>query len=356
MRLRARYGNETVMIGQSLTLQSTLSELKSDLAKALPSLDSSDLVKIKMGFPPKFVTNQEADSLAQCGVKDGDQLLVEVEKSAAVGGGERAETASSKTTGQDDAKSFSFGTGRVTQQSTVAPPIASSTTSDTNANVRPAQPPSTTDEIVPVSEGFLLVRKMKDDNSCLFHSLSYLLAKNSTPSSLRKIISTTILSHPHLYTTPLLGRPPAEYATWIESANSWGGAIELSIFAAHFETEIVSVDVSNLRVDRFGEGSGYTRVAILFYSGIHYDAVAVNPVGPEPGVEAFDETVFSGEAKMKEVVEAAVELAKVWKSKRKFTDLGKFTLKCSVCKEGLVGQKEAQRHAMELGHASFEEY
>lgn len=35
------------------------------------------------------------------------------------------------------------------------------------------------------------------------------------------------------------------------------------------------------------------------------------------------------------------------------TDTANFTLKCEICKKGLIGQKEAQSHAMQTGHAAF---
>lgn len=66
----------------------------------------------------------------------------------------------------------------------------------------------------------------------------------------------------------LLSRPPADYISTILRSNSWGGAIELSIFAAHFGTEIRSIDVQTGRVDRFGEDAGYETFVLLVYSGI----------------------------------------------------------------------------------------
>jgi ubiquitin thioesterase OTU1 len=49
-------------------------------------------------------------------------------------------------------------------------------------------------------------------------------------------------------------------------------------------------------------------------------------------------------------------LASKLRQLRKFTDLANFTLKCGICKKGLVGQKDAQAHAIETGHAQFTEY
>lgn len=41
---------------------------------------------------------------------------------------------------------------------------------------------------------------------------------------------------------------------------------------------------------------------------------------------------------------------------KQFTDVGKFTLRCTACQLGLVGQAQAQKHAQETGHVNFSEY
>jgi ubiquitin thioesterase OTU1 len=45
--------------------------------------------------------------------------------------------------------------------------------------------------------------------------------------------------------------PPPKYIDTISKPTSWGGAIELSILAKHYNTEIASVDVETGRIDRF---------------------------------------------------------------------------------------------------------
>ncbi len=39
-----------------------------------------------------------------------------------------------------------------------------------------------------------------------------------------------------------------------------------------------------------------------------------------------------------------------------YTNVSKFTLRCSACQQGLVGAHEAQDHARQTGHTGFEEY
>ncbi len=129
--------------------------------------------------------------------------------------------------------------------------------------------------------------------------------------------------------------------SWIRQANSWGGAIELAIFSEYYQTgttfhydfvlivEIVSVDVSTCRMDRFGEGK-YKQVVFVLYSGIHYDALALSPsLGAS---QEFDQTSFDiTDPCLPEYFEAAVKLAGEWKKQHKFTDLSNFTLKCAIC-------------------------
>ena len=51
------------------------------------------------------------------------------------------------------------------------------------------------------------------------------------------------------------------------------------------------VDTQHLRLDRFGEAEGFTERALLIYSGIHYDALALLPY---PTASAsVDKTIFS---------------------------------------------------------------
>ena len=86
--------------------------------------------------------------------------------------------------------------------------------------------------------------------------------------------------------------PPAQYIATISKPTSWGGAIELSILAAHYGTEIASIDVETGRVDHFapGENSTANNRAILIYSGIHYDAASLAPMPDAP--DEWHQTLF----------------------------------------------------------------
>lgn len=78
--------------------------------------------------------------------------------------------------------------------------------------------------------------------------------------------------------------PTAKYIATISNPNSWGGAIELGILAAHYRTEIASIDVETGRIDHFspGESESTTMRCILIYSGIHYDAASLAPTADAP--------------------------------------------------------------------------
>jgi hypothetical protein len=75
---------------------------------------------------------------------------------------------------------------------------------------------------------------------------------------------------PALYTEEFLGRTNRDYCAWILKPEAWGGAIELSIFAEHYRTEICALDIQTLRKDLYGQGAGYKQRVLLVYDGLHY--------------------------------------------------------------------------------------
>lgn len=143
---------------------------------------------------------------------------------------------------------------------------------------------------VPQLEGVMVLRVMPDDNSCMFRALSSAVLGSALDgmTELRSVVAQTIQANPELYTKGLLEKEPSAYCRWIQREDSWGGGIELSILSQHFNVEICSINVQDLRIDKFNEGQP-TR-CILVYSGIHYDVCAVTPYsGAEP---EFDRKVF----------------------------------------------------------------
>jgi ubiquitin thioesterase OTU1 len=211
---------------------------------------------------------------------------------------------------------------------------------------------------VPQLDGQLVLRVMPDDNSCMFRALSSAVLGSALDgmTELRSVVAQTIQANPDLYTTGMLEKEPSAYCKWISREDSWGGGIELSILSQHFDIEIASVNVQDLRVDRFNEGKP-TR-CILVYSGIHYDVVAVTPFsGAEP---EFDRKVFdvvrTGDEEMDGgALEAAVQLCKELQSRHYFTDTHGFAVKCNQCGSTGRGQQWAVDHARSTGHGDFGE-
>ncbi|KAG9297561.1 hypothetical protein G9A89_007636 [Geosiphon pyriformis] len=171
------------------------------------------------------------------------------------------------------------------------------------------------------------------------------------PQRLREIIIDHVRKDPETYSDVILERSRDEYCTWIGKPNSWGGAIELSIFSAHYKTEIRSVDVGSGRIDRYGQGR-YDQCVYLIYSGIHYDALALTPT--LDAVPEYDQTIFKISDDY--VIKIALTIANKMKELHKYTYTAYFTLRCGECNTGIKGEKEATQHALQTGHTHFTEY
>ncbi|GAA5810659.1 hypothetical protein MFLAVUS_004085 [Mucor flavus] len=310
MRLRVRHAGGQVTLSDP-TPETTVLELKQYISKAL-ELQLTQGVEISGGYPPKPITNDTL-TLQHAGLKDGDTL---------------------------NARALD------------------------NVNTVPKQTTLKTirDGVVEMPTGFLTLRIMDDDNSCLFRSIGnlylyilslvYVLERDTTISSdLRKVIANKIRADPLTYSDATLGQPRDKYIDWIQKPTAWGGAIELAIFSSHFSIEIDSIDVQTGRIDKFGEGKYEERVLIV-YSGIHYDALALAPTVDSP--MEFDQTRFSVADNY--VLDASKELIDGLRKKHKYTDVANFTLKCEQCNTGLKGEKDAQEHAAATGHTHFTEY
>jgi len=91
-------------------------------------------------------------------------------------------------------------------------------------------------------------RIVEANDSCLFTSLA-LAFNNSYDNSkdLRNLVAARILSDPSFFTEAVLGKPPSAYAEWIKEPSSWGGAIEMMILSECLKSEIVAVDIMNIR-------------------------------------------------------------------------------------------------------------
>eukprot|EP00928_Gymnodinium_smaydae_P051596 TRINITY_DN35168_c0_g1_i1.p1 TRINITY_DN35168_c0_g1~~TRINITY_DN35168_c0_g1_i1.p1 ORF type:complete len:310 (+),score=69.60 TRINITY_DN35168_c0_g1_i1:68-931(+) len=211
-------------------------------------------------------------------------------------------------------------------------------------------------ETEPAGAGGSVVRRViESDNSCLFNAVGYVMEKKrGLGAHLRKVASDIISADPARYSEAFLAKTNAEYCAWIQKADSWGGAIELSVFSEHFKCEIAAFDICTKRRDLYGEGAGYGKRCMLIYDGIHYDALALAERKDAP--EESDTTIFeAGPAAEVAELKAAAFVAEQHAA-RQFTDTGNFTLRCLVCQQGLKGESEATAHAKATGHANFCEY
>jgi len=205
---------------------------------------------------------------------------------------------------------------------------------------------------LPGQEGYLQLRVVPDDNSCLFSALGVVFEGGiQGGQGLRKVVADAIRADPESYSDVILGQPREQYIQKIMQPNTWGGAIELSIFAKHYGTEISSFDVATGRCDRFGEGE-YDSRCLLVYSGIHYDAITLSPLESSP--PDFHATMFA--ASDDTILSHATTLVKQLQSRHYYTDTSTFDLRCGVCGEGIKGEKGAREHAVRTGHVEFGEY
>ncbi|KAE8654233.1 calcium-dependent protein kinase 9-like isoform 1 [Hibiscus syriacus] len=166
-----------------------------------------------------------------------------------------------------------------------------------------------------------------------------------------KVIAATVASDPTKYSEAFLGRPNAEYCSWILDSEKWGGAIELSILAYYYGREIAAYDPVVIYMEK-----KFSQRVMLIYDGLHYDALAMSPFDGAP--EEFDQTIFAvqKDKTIGPVEGLALNLVKDQQRKRSYTGNANFTLRCGVCQIGVVGQKEAVEHAQATGHVNFQEY
>ncbi|KAF2470469.1 OTU-domain-containing protein [Lindgomyces ingoldianus] len=206
---------------------------------------------------------------------------------------------------------------------------------------------------LPSHGGTVVLRVMPDDNSCMFRALGSAVLSSSLDSmtELRSMVAQAIQSDTEMYNEAVLQRTPDEYCKWIQYSDSWGGGIELSILSQEFDIEICSINVQDLRVDRFSEGK--SRRCILVYSGIHYDTIAFVPDDAANTDSDNDVKIFDSSDDV--LLEAARQLCGELKKKHYYTDTQRFDIKCNKCSWKGKGEMAAVEHATATGHSDFGE-
>ncbi|KAG5635866.1 hypothetical protein H0H81_009849 [Sphagnurus paluster] len=374
IRLRHPTGVATLQVSldsDEFTVQDLQQEIYA-VTKILPSRQN-----LKAGYPPHELTLIPELPIDSLGIKVGEQIIVSERPGAAA----RSSTV---------------------RQSQPAPAAAVQTRSPVSApspSPRPPQPQSISGPDYVETDGGVLIHRfmvvaqqvVPDDNSCLFSAVALLFEQSIDKApEMRKIVAQAIRDKPETYTEAILGyvrtsdpsaciimhdvthshlhtslliisnssMPPDKYIATILKPSTWGGAIELTILAAHYNTEIASVDVETGRIDHFAPGTGATggMRCVLVYSGIHYDAATLAPMPEAPG--EWHQAMFpvTSSDEQDPVMLAAKKLADVLRAKRAYTNTATFDLKCEVCGQGLKGEKGAREHAEQTGHVRFGEY
>ncbi|KAL8292889.1 hypothetical protein RQP46_000583 [Phenoliferia psychrophenolica] len=259
IRLRSPNGSSSLQLA---SLDCTLSDLKSAIHEAYPSIPQvrQDL---RIGFPPKVIptsTPNEA-TLESLGIKNGEPVILGELADSEAPRPPATKSAVAEIVRKGGPMSIAPSVSAVTPVVRALPPSAAAPSKSAAAGAV---------ESVEVDGGYLVLRVVPDDNSCLFHAVGLVLepGRVDAVAHLRSVVAKAILADPDTWSEAVLGRSPASYAATISQKDSWGGAIELSIFAAYAKREICSVDVLSGRVDRFGQGEGYDSQVLVVYSGI----------------------------------------------------------------------------------------
>ncbi|ESK94608.1 otu-like cysteine [Moniliophthora roreri MCA 2997] len=337
VRLRHPKGVATIQISFE-DAGVTVQDLQQEIYAATDILPSRQL--LKTGYPPRSLTLIPELPLSSLGLKQGDQLIV-------------AEDTSSDPASKVPASASARSTTAAIPSSSVpasAPP---------HSKVSSQKVLSGPEHVETDDGGFLVHRVVPDDNSCLFSSVALIFEQGiSKASKLRQVVADSIRKDPETYNEAILGMPPSKYIVTIQKPSTWGGAIELTILAAHYRTEICSIDVETGRIDHFAPGTDAADMrCIVIYSGIHYDAATLAPSADAPA--EWHQTVFPVKSLSDDsdgILVAGKKLADRLRAKKAYTNTATFDLKCEQCGQGLKGEKEARAHAEQTGHVRFGEY
>ncbi|CAO1634623.1 unnamed protein product [Parajaminaea phylloscopi] len=399
IRIRHPQGVATFPVDQGKTTLADLAEFVAPLMGGYTAGEIWRRVEVRTGYPPKVINLESVPpetvlTDAPLSLKRGDQVVLALKASSS--GAVPATAAAAATTSSNSFPSSSSkppvpgSNGARSADGSAVPSLArpqppavaaaaaapsSSSPSSASNSGQKSKTAAVKDAEVFVPVGttgeFLTLKVAPDDNSCLFHAVGLVLKQTmgaEISAELRQIVATAIRNNPIEYDEATLGMAPEQYIKKILRPNTWGGALELAILAAHFQTELISLDVSSGVVYRFGEGSGYPSCGYLVHSGIHYDALALLP-SPEAPVE-FGRTLFETadeatqgatsqehptESGGRAVGEAARIIVQRLKERHYHTDTSSFTLACATCGKRFVGEREATQHAGETGHTDFRE-
>ncbi|XP_073839853.1 yod1 deubiquitinase [Musca autumnalis] len=335
VKLKSKKGQ---FIVKELTNQTTVKDLKQRISE-LTQIKEQNL-HILMGFPPRplDVTQNLQQTLQAAGICNGETLIVDEKEAPTLPSIEDDEALARRLQEEEENElrqlvATAANSGDSGSERLVGPADLDGGSSSGNFN------------------GILLKKVVPADNSCLFTSIRFVLngkIDNEGSEMMRHIIAQEVAANPQEYNDAVLGKSNAEYCTWIQKPDSWGGAIEVAILSSYYGIEIDVVDIQNAIINRFGEDKNYGLRVFLLFDGIHYDPLYLETEGGGPPATIFPVEEIG-------VYQQAEQLAKEAKSSRQFTNVDKFTLRCLQCGIAMVGQVQATQHAKSTGHTNFGE-
>ena len=258
VRIRAPSGQHTV----ELDAEATVGDLKALIAEqAGVAIAAQELLA---GFPPKKVTAGDGDTCASSGIAQGEIITVnELELAAPeptptppnpdqivipddddivastppeAAGPRGGATADIPLEGDEDhalmmaiAASMEEANARTTKVPRIDGDWTDMATDGDDAVMHSphngVNAPTTYED-----DGTVAVRRVIDsDNSCLFNAVGYVTSRSLREAPrLRRVIADAVAGDTFTYTEGFLGKPNAEYCTWIMDSQHWGGAVELS--------------------------------------------------------------------------------------------------------------------------------
>lgn len=263
LKIRAPSGTHVLTLGDDCTVAVLLSAIRTETSI------SGDL-DIKFGYPPKplhLADYPPSTALLDLPVKlQGEQLIVSSAGAGGSGGIIRGSGAgvinstAATTRGTAEAStgvydgsgsrgnaaevpfSFTAGASGAAQKPLSLPRAAPKFNKDDPPDVKLSS-----------GRGTVMLRVMEDDNSCLFRALSYVMTRSMmSVEELRQLVAGTIQEDKETYSQAVLEQKPDDYCEWIKMESSWGGGIELGIFAEFFDMEVGS----SIMVAGTGEGEG----------------------------------------------------------------------------------------------------
>eukprot|EP00457_Paulinella_chromatophora_P008345 gb/GEZN01008376.1/.p1 GENE.gb/GEZN01008376.1/~~gb/GEZN01008376.1/.p1 ORF type:complete len:349 (-),score=51.76 gb/GEZN01008376.1/:356-1402(-) len=324
-----------------------LSHLKTQLLEQF-AIDSGSTIELLTGFPPKPCKLPLTTPLSSF-LKHGDSLRLLVQPET----NKPASSFSSVTTSimssatsfvTNEATAAQWSCGVCTLRNSPGRSLCDACGSPNPSSTFVDSASSTLS--LPTKSYSLLARreKMPDDNSCLFHGVSFLLQSSLVPSELRQLVARTVRADPSRWNAATLGKASvAEYIAFITDPVRWGGQVELAIFARHFRSQLGVLDVESGRLDVYGEDqAATTQRGYLLMTGLHFDAVC------------FSSGQKLVERKDWEAADRAVRaLGGEMKQNGEFTSKDTMRLQCKVCGVVVKGDYQARLHAGTKGHKEF---